>query len=91
MDPDPVDLLSGVHHVLRAIETASRYLDDARAAGDAPLAGFFERVLDANRGIAEEGRTLLDERLVQAQKREEERRLDEAIEESFPASDPPAF
>jgi hypothetical protein len=81
------DLSSVLYHALRAVQALDRYAADARYSGDGEVAHFMERARDANRSMCDDAKQLLHARLAL---RTQEKIADEASEESFPASDPPA-
>jgi hypothetical protein len=79
------DLVSCVYHALDTAEICSRYLEDA--AADPTMRQYFRDVIQANRRIAADGMSLLKGELGKASM---DQAVDEASEESFPASDPPS-
>lgn len=86
------DLISVLYHALQGAETCAKYLEDARNEGDQEAVQFFEEAISTQRRIAERGKALLAQRMNEGQQqREADARVDEASEESFPASDAPGF
>jgi hypothetical protein len=57
------DLVSVTYHALRGAETYDRYIAHAEERGDSELADFFREVQEHNCEIAEQGQTMLGERL----------------------------
>lgn len=81
-------LLSILYHAQKAGEAYVQYCDDAEHAGDKELLQFLRDLQQQDRLRTERARALLGRRLALAQTQSD--RLDEALIESFPASDPPA-
>src|SRR5262245_34893392 len=84
------DVVSTLYHALRAIQACETYRIDARDEGKPQIAEFFDEVIAANRKIARQAKQILRQRLSERTGETDERLIDEASEESFPASDSPA-
>jgi hypothetical protein len=88
--PDPLyDLVGTLYHALKQAAAAQRHAEDARVGGDPELAGFFEEVREWSVDLAARAKTLLTARLGQGLSAQE--KVQEASEQSFPASDAPAY
>jgi hypothetical protein len=89
------DLISALYHSLQAAETTTRYIEDADKDGDEEAVTFFRGALENYRQIANQAKELLRQRLSSTSRPKSEKRsvegdrVDEASEESFPASDAP--
>ena len=57
------DVISVIYHALNGAETYEQYIRDAEAGDDAELAGFFRSAHDRLCETADEGKSLLKERL----------------------------
>lgn len=84
------DLLSILYHSLQAAAHCTQYEKDAREEGKPELAQFFLRACASHRALADEAKELIKKRLEQSARQPNEALIDEASEESFPASDSPA-
>jgi hypothetical protein len=88
--PDPFyDLVGTLYHALKQAAAAQRHAEDARAGGDLELAGFFDELQESSIDLAARAKTLLSARLGQRLSAQE--KVQEASEQSFPASDSPAY
>lgn len=86
------DLVSVLYHALQSAETCTQYIEDAERAGDDALCAFFEQVQNQGRRIAEQAKQLVSERLARGlSHRRADALVDESSEDSFPASDAPAY
>ena len=85
------NLISVLYHSLQAAEICLKYEKDARDEGQTEIAEFFLSVLEGNRLLADEAKEFLKKRLAESNGRvKNERAIDNASADSFPASDPPA-
>ena len=88
--PDPLyDLVGTLYHALKQAAAAERHAADAKRGRDTELAGLFEDVREHSLDLAARCKTLLSRRLQASGERGS--RVEEASEESFPASDAPAY
>ena len=86
------DLISVLYHALQGAETCAKYMEDARREGDEDVVQFLEEVISMQQRISDRGKELLAKRMQAAnEQRESDQVVDEASEESFPASDAPGF
>lgn len=90
--PHPIDaLLTVAHQALVQAASARTEADGARAAQDPELANFLDEVREQALDLAGRCKSLLSARLAQSPPRSAEQRVEEASEQSFPASDAPAY
>jgi hypothetical protein len=88
--PDPFyDLVGTLYHALKQAAAARRHAEDARTGGDLELAGFFDELQESSVDLAARAKTLLSARLGRGLSGQE--KVQQASEESFPASDAPAY
>jgi len=88
----PVDaLLEVAHHARVQAWCAEEQTEAARNAHDTEVVAFLEEVRQQSLDIAERCKSLLAERLGRSPERSAQQRVEEASEESFPASDAPAY
>ena len=85
------DLVAVLHNKLEAIAAYEAYKRDAEEAGHRQAAAFFDQCQQADRTAARHLRELLAQDLRVAKAAEDDALVTEAAEESFPASDSPAF
>jgi hypothetical protein len=91
-DLQPIEaLLAVAHHALRQGAEAEQRAEAAREAHDPELQTFLDEVRTQSLDIAERCKSLLAERLGRGSPRSAQQRVEEASEQSFPASDAPAF
>jgi hypothetical protein len=89
---DPLyDLVGTLYRALKQAAAARRHAEDARRGGDLELAGFFDELQEQSLDLAERCKTLLTARLGRDEGRSPQEKVQEASEESFPASDAPAY
>ena len=89
--PDPLyDLVGTLYHALKQAAAAERHAADAQRGRDTELAALFHDVRDQSLDLAARCKTLLSRRLEAAGDRDQSR-VEEASEQSFPASDAPAY
>jgi hypothetical protein len=87
--PDPLyDLVGTLYHALKQAAAAERHAADAQRDRDTELAGLFNDVRDQALDVAARCKTLLASRLGADRSQTV---VEEASEESFPASDAPAY
>lgn len=90
--PDPLyDLIGTLYHALKQAAAAERHAADARRGRDTELAGLFQDVREQSLDVAARCKTLLAHRLGGTAADREQARVEEASEESFPASDAPGY
>ena len=90
--PHPVDaLLSVAHHALMQAARAGEQAEAARAERDTELLTFLEEVREQALDVAARCKSLLAQRLGQGALRSDQQRVEDASEQSFPASDAPAY
>lgn len=90
--PHPIDaLLAVAHHALMQAARAGEQAEAARSAQDTELAAFLEEVREQALDVAARCKTLLAQRLGQAAPRSDQQKVEEASQQSFPASDAPAY
>ena len=91
-DLQPIEaLLAVAHHALRQAAEAEQRAEAAREAHDPELETFLDEVRSMSLDVAERCRSLLAERLGRDSPRSAQQRVEEASEQSFPASDAPAY
>jgi hypothetical protein len=73
---DTYGLISAIYHSLQGAETCSRYVEDARRAGNDDLTGFFEEWRDE-----QNRRALLGRRLLANELSDLEEEVDELLED----------
>jgi len=92
VSPDPLyDLVGTLYHALKQAAAAERHAADAREGRDTELAGLFDEVREQSLDLASRCKTLLARRLGAAGADRSQNRVEEASQESFPASDAPAY
>ena len=84
-------MLAVAHHALRQAAEAEQRAEAAREAHDPELETFLDEVRSMSLDVAERCRSLLAERLGRGSPRSAQQRVEEASEQSFPASDAPAY
>lgn len=88
--PDPLyDLVGTLYHALKQAAAAERHAADADQGRDPELAALFRDVREQSLDLASRCKTLLARRMGTSDRTST--RVDEASEESFPASDAPAY
>ena len=91
-DLQPIEaLLAVAHHALRQAAEAEQRAEAAREAHDPELETFLDEVRSMSLDVSERCRSLLAERLGRGSPRSAQQRVEEASEQSFPASDAPAY
>jgi len=91
-DLQPIEaLLAVAHHAIRQAAEAEQRAEAAREAHDPELETFLDEVRSMSLDVAERCRSLLAERLGRGSPRSAQQRVEEASEQSFPASDAPAY
>ena len=91
-DLQPIEaLLAVAHHAIRQAAEAEQRAEAAREAHDPELETFLDEVRRMSLDVAERCRSLLAERLGRGSPRSAQQRVEEASEQSFPASDAPAY
>ncbi len=89
--PDPLyDLVGTLYHALKQAAAAERHARDAREGRDTELAALFDDVREQSLDLAARCKTLLSQRMGSTADRAQSR-VEEASQESFPASDAPAY
>ena len=89
--PDPLyDLVGTLYHALKQAAAAERHAADAQRGRDTELATLFQDVREQSLDLAARCKTLLARRMTTADDRNQSR-VEEASQESFPASDAPAY
>jgi hypothetical protein len=92
MKPDlTFELVAILHRALDSARRAEATREQLGDAADGDLPRLLETVRAANRRIAEQARSLLERRFREEAARLEDAKVEEASEESFPASDAPAI
>jgi hypothetical protein len=90
--PDPLyDLVGTLYHALKQAAAADRHATDAQKARDTELAALFNDVREQSLDVAARCKTLLASRLGSAASDRSQAVVEEASQESFPASDAPAY
>lgn len=90
--PDPLyDLIGTLYHALKQAAAAERHAADAQRGRDTELAGLFQDVREQSLDVAARCKTLLARRLGGTAADRGQARVEEASEESFPASDAPGY
>ncbi len=89
---DPLyDLVGTLYHALKQAAAAERHAADAQRGRDTELAALFHDVREQSLDLAARCKTLLARRLGTAAGDRTQTRVEEASEESFPASDAPGY
>ncbi len=90
--PDPLyDLVGTLYHALKQAAAAERHAADAKRGRDTELAALFDDVREQSLDLAARCKTLLASRLGTAAAAQDQSRVEQASQESFPASDAPAY
>ncbi len=90
--PDPLyDLVGTLYHALKQAAAAERHAADAQKARDTELTTLFSDVREQSLDVAARCKTLLATRLGAEASDRSQAVVEEASQESFPASDAPAY
>jgi hypothetical protein len=90
--PDPLyDLVGTLYHALKQAAAAERHAADAQQGRDTELATLFRDVREQSLDLAARCKTLLARRLGGVGADRTQTRVEEASQESFPASDAPGY
>jgi len=90
--PDPLyDLVGTLYHALKQAAAAERHAADAQRDRDTELTTLFQDVREQSFDLAARCKTLIARRLGSAAGDRTQARVEEASQQSFPASDAPGY